>query len=87
MTSTESPRYLCWVGKHDLAKEIIERLHNDPSDPDNTAARTEYLQIRMQVDHDKEQKSGYLQMLIKPSWRRRVLLVFFLMSVPVRDVL
>ena len=75
----ESPRYLCWIGRHDAAREVIERLHRDPNDPTNAAAHAEFLQIRAQVEHDKEQKSGYIRMFTKPSWRRRSLLVLFIM--------
>ena len=58
---------------------MIQRLHGDPDDPENAAAEAEYLQIRAQVEKDKEQKSGYIRMFTKPSWRRRSLLVLFVM--------
>jgi tRNA(Arg) A34 adenosine deaminase TadA len=67
------------VGKHDQALKIMERLHNDPTDPLNAAAHAEFLQIRAQVEIDKEQKSGYIDMFRKPSWRKRSLLVIFIM--------
>ncbi|KIV79067.1 hypothetical protein PV11_06654 [Exophiala sideris] len=75
----ESPRYLCWIGKNDEALKIIKRLHRDLDDPDNTAAHAEFMQIRAQVEKDKEQKSGYILMFTKPSWRKRSLLAVFMM--------
>ncbi|RVX66768.1 hypothetical protein B0A52_08961 [Exophiala mesophila] len=75
----ESPRYLCWVGQAEAALKVIERLHNDQSDPNNAAAYAEFVQIKAQVEIDKEQKSGYITMFTKPSWRRRSLLVVFIM--------
>ncbi|KAJ9609896.1 hypothetical protein H2200_006225 [Cladophialophora chaetospira] len=75
----ESPRYLCWVGRHEEALQVIQRLHRDPSDSEDSAAQAEFMQIQAQVEKDKEQKSGYIQMFTKPSWRKRSLLVLFLM--------
>lgn len=75
----ESPRYLCWVEKNDEALKVLERLHNYKKDPVNSAAHAEFLQIKAQVVIDKEQKSSYVRMFTKPSWRRRSLLVIFIM--------
>lgn len=75
----ESPRYLCWVDKNDEAFKVLERLHRDPTDPDNSTAKAEFLQIQAQVQIDKEQKSSYVRMFTKPSWRKRSLLVIFIM--------
>lgn len=77
--NAESPRYLCWIGKNREALRIIERLHRDPDDPENSAAHAEFVQIRAQVEKDKELKSGYIRMFTKPSWRKRSLLALFLM--------
>ncbi|PMD47956.1 general substrate transporter [Hyaloscypha variabilis F] len=74
----ESPRYLAWIGQNAEAWAVIQRIHNDPSDPSNSFAHAEFTQIVRQVEHDKEQKAGYIQMFLKPSWRRRSLLVMFL---------
>lgn len=75
---TESPRYLAWVDRNAEAWAVIQRIHNDPSDPTNSFAHAEFTQIVRQVEHDKGQKAGYIQMFAKPSWRRRSLLVIFL---------
>ncbi|OQV04558.1 hypothetical protein CLAIMM_09418 [Cladophialophora immunda] len=75
----ESPRYLCWIGRHEEALQVIQRLHRDPKDPENSSAQAEFIQIRAQVEKDKEQKSGYVRMFTKPSWRKRSLLVLFIM--------
>ncbi|KAH0847282.1 hypothetical protein AYO21_07328 [Fonsecaea monophora] len=75
----ESPRYLCWRGRHEEALQVIQRLHRDPDDPTDSSAQAEFIQIRAQVEKDKEQKSGYVRMFTKPSWRKRSLLVLFIM--------
>ncbi|KIW67196.1 hypothetical protein, variant [Phialophora macrospora] len=75
----ESPRYLCWTGHHETALQVIRRLHRDSTDPEDSAAQAEFMQIQAQVEKDKEQKSGYIQMFTKPSWRKRSLLVLFIM--------
>ena len=75
----ETPRYLVWINKHDEAWRVIKKIHNDPNDPTDATARAEFVQITRQVDFDKEQKAGYVQMFVNPSWRNRSFLVMFLM--------
>jgi hypothetical protein len=78
-SSTETPRYLCWINKSDEALQVIQRLHHDASDPDGLAAHAEFLQIKYCVEHDRELKSGYKEMFTQPSWRRRSILVMAIM--------
>lgn len=75
----ESPRYLAWVGKKDQAWEVIRKLHEHPSDPEELSARVDFQQICMQVEYDKQQKSTYLEMFRKPSWRHRTLVAMVLL--------
>ena len=75
----ETPRYLSWIGKNDEAWQVIKRIHHDPTDPADSAARAEFIQITRQVEYDKNEKAGYIQMFTKPSWRRRSMLVMFIM--------
>lgn len=75
----ESPRWLSWSGRNEEAWKVLKRLHHDPSDPSESAAQAEFIQITRQVEFDREQKSGYWDMLVKkPSWRRRCLLAMFI---------
>lgn len=55
----------------DEAHNILIKLHSDPSDPDNTFARTEFYQIQKQIAIDKELPSSWYQMFKKPSYRKR----------------
>ncbi|KFY68508.1 hypothetical protein V496_01030 [Pseudogymnoascus sp. VKM F-4515 (FW-2607)] len=71
--------YLAWVDRNSEAWAIMQRLHHDPSDPSQAAARAEFFQITEQVKFDKTQKAGYIEMFRKPSWRKRAILVMFLM--------
>ena len=77
----ETPRYLSWLGKDDEAWGVLRDIHHDPQDSTDAAARAEFIQITRQVAHDKQMKSGYLQMFTQPSLRRRSLLVMFLLQV------
>jgi hypothetical protein len=54
-------------------------MHFDPADPTESAARAELTQIVRQVEHDKEEDTGFLQLFIRPTWRRRTFSVIFLM--------
>ncbi|KIX02609.1 uncharacterized protein Z518_08551 [Rhinocladiella mackenziei CBS 650.93] len=74
----ESPRYLTLKGRTHEAWDVLQRIHHDPNDPEDSAAHAEYTQIVRQVEFDKEQEAGYLQMFKKPSWRRRSLLALFI---------
>ena len=76
--TTESPRYLAWVGRNEEALNVILRLHHDPNDPTESAAHAEYTQIVRQVEFDKEAKATYWEMFRRPSWRRRSLLAMFI---------
>lgn len=77
----ETPRYYSWSGRNDDAWRVIQRLHHDPNDPGDTAAWAEFVQITKQVEFDKGQKAGYIEMFKKPSWRKRSILVLFIMYV------
>ncbi|KIV93515.1 hypothetical protein PV10_04726 [Exophiala mesophila] len=75
----ESPRFLIWRNELDEAWRILKRLHHDPECSTDEDARTEFTQIVRQVDVENEEKATFIQMFKKPSWRRRSLLVLFLL--------
>ncbi|KAF2102097.1 general substrate transporter [Rhizodiscina lignyota] len=75
----ESPRYLVWAERKEEAWTVLRRLHHDASDPEELSAHAEFQQIVLQVDYDKQQNTGYIQMFRKPTWRGRSLLVIFLL--------
>ncbi|OAP65118.1 hypothetical protein AYL99_01090 [Fonsecaea erecta] len=58
---------------------VIQHLHRDPEHPENASAQAEFIQIRAQVEKDKEQNSSCVLMFTKPSWRKRSLLALFVM--------
>lgn len=56
------------------ARLILDRLHSDPADPDNEYIRSEFYQIRKQIDIDRSLDSSWITMFRKPSYRKRALL-------------
>jgi hypothetical protein len=75
----ESPRYYAWNGRYDEAWKTIRRLHYEPSDPTDSSARAEFIQIVKQVESEKELNASMLQMFIRPSWRKRSIIAIFLL--------
>jgi uncharacterized protein YecE (DUF72 family) len=70
----ESPRWLLLQDRQDEARDILYRLHADPSDPDNEYARSEFYQIKKQIAIDRTLGSSWKVLFTKPSYRKRALL-------------
>ncbi|KAF2502955.1 general substrate transporter [Lophium mytilinum] len=75
----EPPRWLVYKHRKDEAWTIIQRLHRDPTDAADLAAHAEYLQVVEQVEYERQFKTTYLEMFRNPAWRKRSLLVMFLL--------
>lgn len=75
----ESPRWSIWQGHEADAWATIQKVHHDPTDLRDTAAHSEFIQIKRQVEHDKEMKATYIRMFTVPSWRKRTLLAILIM--------
>jgi hypothetical protein len=58
----------------DEARTILDRLHSDPSDPENEYARSEFYQIQKQIAIDRTLGSSWVTMFRKPSYRKRAFL-------------
>ena len=70
----ESPRWLVMKDRIEEARVILERLHADPSDPEDTFAKAEFYQIQKQLAIDRTLGSSWLHIIRKPSYRKRALL-------------
>jgi MFS family permease len=75
----ESPRFLIWKGQREQAWTILKRLHHDPRIASEADAEAEFTQIVRQVEADKEDEPTFYKMFTKPTWRRRAILVIFLL--------
>ncbi|KAK3065559.1 hypothetical protein LTS18_000036 [Coniosporium uncinatum] len=67
----ESPRWLVMNDRIEEAKRVLDRLHADPSDPDNSYSRRELYQIQKQIAIDRTLPSSWYQLFKKPSYRKR----------------
>lgn len=84
----ESPRWLALVGRYDETLAVLKRMHGDVRANEVTEAneegfyKREYKQIKAQIELDKAEQLGLKDILRKPSYRRRLLLVvnFFLFT-------
>ncbi|KAF2710650.1 MFS transporter [Pleomassaria siparia CBS 279.74] len=70
----ESPRWLIMKDRIDEARTILDRLHSDPSDPENEYARSEFYQIQRQIAIDRTLDSSWITLFRRPSYRKRALL-------------
>jgi hypothetical protein len=64
----ESPRWLLMKDRHDEARRVLDRLH-PPSE-----AAVEFVQIDAQMRIDKTLPTSYKDMVMKPSYRKRLYL-------------
>jgi len=71
-------------GREAEAEVILNRLHSDKDDSDNTYARAEYYQIIKQIGIDRALGNSWWHMIKKPSYRKRALIAmavtFFIQS-------
>lgn len=72
----ESPRYLITKDRGDEAWEIVRSLHSLHGD--ESFARREFQQMQSQIAFDRAQRTGWIGMLKRPSYRKRALMAFFL---------
>ncbi|KAI1618273.1 MFS transporter [Exophiala viscosa] len=70
----ESPRWLIMQGRNAEAEAVLLKLHADPTDPDNTAAKAELYQIQKQIAIDKTLGNTWWHIWKKPSYRKRAFL-------------
>lgn len=70
----ESPRWLVMQGRDAEAEAVLFKLHADPSDPNNDAARAEFYQIQQQIALDRTLGNTWRHIWKKPSYRKRALL-------------
>ncbi len=70
----ESPRWLLMQGRKEEAEVVIRQIHASRSDPDDTFAELELIQMERQIEEERELSVNYFQMFVDKRWRRRSLL-------------
>ncbi|KAJ3549748.1 hypothetical protein NM208_g336 [Fusarium decemcellulare] len=80
----ESPRWLLMQGREEAASKIVQALHKDPSDSDHEYATLEFAKMKEQIEVDRQLRVGFREMVMRPSYRKRLLvgggLIFFLQA-------
>lgn len=74
----ESPRQLLVQGKEDEAWAIVRKLHTSRDDPDHEYATAEFFQMKSQHTLESKLNGSWLEILKRPSYRKRALIAFFL---------
>lgn len=75
----ESPRWLCTRDRNEKAFTILCQLHSSPGDLGNSLAQHEYEQIQLQthLENVRAEGSGWKAAFAKKSFRKRLLIGFF----------
>ncbi|KAK5000699.1 hypothetical protein LTR66_000490 [Elasticomyces elasticus] len=74
----ESPRWLLSKDRADEAWAVVQRLHVNPTDPNDHFAEDEFDQMRRQIELDRTFKTSYKEIFTRPSYRKRALITMFL---------
>lgn len=69
-----SPRWLVMKGRYEEAQDVLRRIHGGLNQ-DDTFYEREFHQIKAQIQLDQEERLGLKDIFIRPSYRKRVLLV------------
>ncbi|KAK6380425.1 hypothetical protein LTS17_005615 [Exophiala oligosperma] len=70
----ESPRFLMMKGRTEEAKKILLRVHQKPKEEHSLFVAAEILQISKQIELDRQMSASWLDLIRKPSNRKRCLL-------------
>lgn len=76
----ESPRFLIAKDRHDQAWRILERLHRTSDDRNGNYARTEFIQMKAQIELDRSLDSSWRILISRASYRKRALIACALLS-------
>ena len=76
-----SPRWLMMQNRNEEAHDVLMKLHRDKTDPHDTIARSEFYQMKKQVELDRQIKSSVsrFELFKTAANRRRALVGFVLM--------
>lgn len=74
----ESPRWLLSKDRGDKAWEIVKKLHSSDDDPEHEYATGEFYQMTKQGELERLLDSSWLEIVRRPSYRKRALIVIAL---------
>ena len=64
------------AGRVDEAKAVVRRFHDLSHEDEQHFALAEFYQMQKQTEYDRTLDSSWLQMVKKPSYRKRAILAF-----------
>ncbi|KAH0844040.1 hypothetical protein AYO21_02202 [Fonsecaea monophora] len=71
----ESPRWLALTDRYEDCLAVLKRIHGNEKDDSDSFFAREFHQIRAQIELEKRDKIGVKDIVMKPSYRRRVVLI------------
>ncbi|KAH8810647.1 MFS transporter [Xylogone sp. PMI_703] len=71
----ESPRWLALVDRYDQCLAVLKKIHGDDTSTSDSFYAREFHQIKAQIELEKSERLGIWDIITKPSYRRRVLLI------------
>ncbi|EXJ77940.1 hypothetical protein A1O3_09099 [Capronia epimyces CBS 606.96] len=74
----ESPRFLLLKGRHEQALKITARLHSTASNANHEFVQKEMYQMRKQIELDRTLNASWVELLRRPSYRKRVFMAIFI---------
>lgn len=71
----ESPRWLALMNRYDECLAVLKKVHGDEDSANNSFYAREFHQIQAQIELERSERLGISDIITKPSYRKRVLLI------------
>jgi hypothetical protein len=71
----ESPRWLALIDRYEECLAVLRQIHGNSDDASDSFFAREFHQIRAQIELEKREKVSIKDIVLKASYRKRVLLI------------